>query len=32
MDVKFTSTVEANRGVNAEVFLTMEDARKWLLA
>jgi hypothetical protein len=31
MDVKFISTVEANRGVNADVFVSVEDARKWLL-
>jgi hypothetical protein len=31
-DVLFTSTVEANRGVNVRQFGSMEEARNWLLA
>lgn len=30
-DVRFTSTVEANRGVVAREFATVEEARAWLL-
>jgi hypothetical protein len=30
-DVKFTTTVEANRGVQVQTFDTIEEARKWLL-
>lgn len=31
-DVKFTSTVEANRGIITEEFENIEEARRWLLA
>lgn len=30
-DVRFTSTVEANRGITSREFETIDEARKWLL-
>lgn len=32
LDVKFTSNVEANRGIATKEFEDIDEARKWLLA